>query len=413
MFCSMTAPDGSADLLSWQATESMNRGWQYSAEYIKGSHSIDLTWPAVFTGTANDGAHSLSFSMTVTDLEEDAGSQTISVSGIDNVTYALCHVLAVPPAAWQRKTSSFIYEEMASVIGKPVSITGDPITCHDIGQDETTYFDLITRLTGADCRFYYADNNAWRINSFSFAPQSFISVPLCSWSRSRSFLNRDTAVEFGKTVPAQSHVEEFYAEEATPGLLEGSGLSNHWTLVAGAELAGGKNYHTLYSSIGGGWHKETALSNGVTNAGDASQRGARSKFAISTNAYGGFAAGQRFFVNITGVTASYCPSNYDAAFHTTVARSNIEPGKRALKANVSAIYTNKSVADSLANKLLWLHNLSTNTITAACPLNLAVRCGQYILLQGIPWIITEVRHSMSAASAQTELTAAALGEYQW
>lgn len=413
MFCSMSAPDGSAYLLSWQASEAMNKGWRYSAEYVQGAHCIDLAWPAVFTGTANDGIHSLSYSMTVTDIEENSGSQTIAVSGVDNVTYALAHVLAVPPAEWQRKTSSFIYEEMASVIGKPVSITGDPITCHDIGQDETTYFELITRLLEADCRFYYADNNAWRINSFTLTPESFISLPLCSWSRRRSFLNRDTSVEFTKTISAENHIEEFYAETAQPGLLEGADLSEHYTMVAEAEFVGDNNYHGLYSHIGGTWQRDASVSKGSSSQCDVSNRGTRTKFAISTNAYGGFPQGARCFVSMMCVPVSYCPTNYDAAFHTTVARADVEPGRKAAKANLSSIYTNKTVAESLANKLLWLHNLSTNTITAACPLNLSVRCGQYIFAEGIPWIITEVRHSMSASGAQTEVTAAALGEYQW
>ncbi|MCR5661672.1 MAG: hypothetical protein K6G50_06045 [bacterium] len=408
MFCSMTAPDGSADLLSWQATESVNRGWQYSAVYIKGSHSIDLTWPAVFTGTASDGAHSLSFSMTVTDLEEDVGNQTISVSGIDNVTYALAHVLAVPPAAWQRKTSSFIYEEMASVIGKPVSITGDPITCHDIGQDETTYFDLITRLTGADCRFYYADNNAWRINSFTFAPQSFISVPLCSWSRSRSFLNRDTAVEFGKTSNSVPMTVELHNDSDEPVSELVADLPQG---ISFGEVTDKLNI-TLASNFSFG--TETSWS-GI----DSYSRGEFRKIKMARPApshpgsYALYDPGYSAYVAFEGVPLAYAPVGYDVAFNTSARRTDVEPQKPAWKANVSSIYTNKSVADSLANKLLWLHNLATNTITAACPLNLSVRCGQYIFIEGIPWIITEVRHSMSASGAQTELAAAALGEYQW
>ena len=404
MFCSMTAPDGSADLLSWQANESINSGWQYSLEYIKGSHSIDLPWPAVFTGTANDGAHSLSYSMTVTDLEENAGSRTIAVSGIDNVTYALAHVLAVPPAEWRRKTSSFIYEEMASVIGKPVSITGDPITCHDIGQDETTYFDLITRLTEADCRFYYADNNAWRIEAFTLTPDSFISLPLCSWSRKRSFLNRDTAVEFGKTTNSVPITVELHNNTAQPVTELEADLPQEISFGEVTERRLTYTYDFLGFGNGTSWSSVSSYSRGSFN-----------KVKMTRTAGGGrnYPAGYRGYVSFEGVPSSYAPANYDIAFSTAASRSDVEPQRKAWKANVSSIYTNKTVAESLANKLLWLHNLSTNTITAACPLNLSVRCGQYVFVEGIPWIITEVRHSMSASGAQTEVTAAALGEYQW
>lgn len=470
--------DGSLlNVVSLNITETVSRGYEFSAQIANGAALNSVNTGSIFTLTIHGDSPNSSRTfppLIVTALEVDAQGNA-AISGLDRTTWRLSQSKLLEPIGSETQTTA-----LSTVVTSLLS------NYEVQGQFTSGGSDLVFGLTNLTSngialldRLLGLMNYDWRVESsgnlsiypLPFAQTQGQTVAPCQASRHRDFTQRKTSLIFQKalTVPDYSDMtiqnggvtttteqilQNPYAAEASAGYPRDVWIDPWTQNRVQIKLPVTTTYYSQAYALGGEFlHIEVLEQNDLDNNwhidwfnGDPGTPAAPLNVQKIGSTYGLQTITTNADAPITHARLWHSVSyqNYQNSGAQTVIefphhvgpQAKIRAYKAVPNSNTNAfqyvydsgktpanpdeniisdtIWNNKAQCESKAAGQMWADNRQSHTIDYTLPLSPALRVGDCVQFGSLPVAaIDSLSHSFSAQTAQTALQCAVTGVNQW